>query len=200
MVFHTNKIAGILLAAGSSRRFGEDKLRYAISQNETVAVQSCRNLLAGVDKVLAVIRPGSEVLAELLEKAGASITICPDAEQGMGTSLAYGVSIVPDAYGWLIALADMPWIQPATIGKVADAIRKGTAIAAPVWHGQKGHPVGFSRIFREELMALAGDSGAKSLLLKYSAQIHYLDCNDPGVLRDIDVPSDLTEQKEAAKR
>jgi len=192
MVLHTNKVAGILLAAGASRRFGEDKLRYAISQNESIAVQSCRNLLAGTDKVLAVIRPGAEALAELLEKTGASVTVCPNAEQGMGLSLAYGVGCIPEAYGWLIALADMPWIKPATVGKVCDAIRSGAAVAAPVWQGQKGHPVGFSRIFRNELMALDGDSGAKSLLIKYSSQIQYLDCNDPGVLRDIDVPSDLT--------
>jgi molybdenum cofactor cytidylyltransferase len=195
-----DKIEGILLAAGYSRRFGSDKLRYAIPQNEPVAVQSCRNLLAGTDKVLAVIRPGAEALAELLEKTGASIAICPDAEQGMGTSLAYAVSSLAKADGWLIALADMPWIRPSTICKVSEAIRTGATIAAPFWQEQRGHPVGFSRIFRDELMALTGDSGAKKLLEKYSSQIQRLDCDDPGVVRDIDVPSDLTEQPGVQKK
>lgn len=185
-------IQGILLAAGFSRRFGGDKLHYLMPQNEAVAVQSCRNLLAGVDKVLAVIRPDAEALGQLLQKTGATVAICPNAEQGMGTSLAYGVSVAPEAYGWLIALADMPWIQTSTICKVADSVRSGASISVPVWQGKRGHPVGFSRIFRDELMALSGDSGAKKLLEKYSAQIHDLDCNDSGMLRDIDIPADIS--------
>ncbi len=160
--------------------------------DETVAAQSCRNLIAGTDRVLAVIRPDAGTLVELLERAGASVHICQNAKQGMGTSLAYGVSIAPEAYGWLIALADMPWIKPSTICKISDSIRRGAVIAAPIWQGQRGHPVAFSRIFREELIALNGDLGAKNLLKKYSSQIQYIDCNDPGILRDIDVPSDLS--------
>lgn len=188
-----DKIAGILLAAGFSKRFGHDKLCYPMPGNEPVAVQSCRNLIAGTDMVFAVIRPDAGILSELLEKNGASVQICPNAKQGMGASLAYGISIAPEAYGWLIALADMPWIKPITIRKVSDSIRMGATIAAPVWQGQRGHPVAFSKIFREELMALDGDSGAKNLLTKYSHQIQYIDCNDPGILRDIDVPSDLNK-------
>jgi len=191
-----DKIVGILLAAGSSQRFGSDKLCSVMINNEPIAVKSCRNLLAGTDKVLAVIRPGAEALAKMLEKTGASITICPDAEQGMGTSLAYAVSSLPDAYGWLVALADMPWILPATIGNVSKAIRTGAKIAAPFWQGQRGHPVGFSSVYRPELMALTGDSGAKKLLEQYQAQIQRLDCYDPGVTRDIDEPSDLIGQPE----
>ncbi len=182
---------GILLAAGKSSRFGGDKLRYPITQNKSVAVQSCLNLIAGTDKVLAVIRPGAEILAELLENTGATVVICPNAEQGMGTSLAYGVSCLPEAHGWLIALADMPWIQTSTICKVAYSVRSGASISVPVWQGKRGHPVGFSRVFRDELIALSGDSGAKKLLEKYSTQIHELDCKDSGVLRDIDIPADL---------
>jgi molybdenum cofactor cytidylyltransferase len=110
-------IVGILLAAGASRRFGADKLTHILPNGELVAVQACRNLLAGTDSVLAVVRPGGERLATLLQAEGADVMICANAEQGMSKSLIFGVGARPEATGWLIGLADMPWIAPTTIGK-----------------------------------------------------------------------------------
>jgi len=59
-------VIGILLAAGSSQRFGSDKLMQTLPGNDLVAVHACRNLLIGVDSVLAVVRPGHQVLAKCL--------------------------------------------------------------------------------------------------------------------------------------
>lgn len=109
----------------------------------------------------------------------------------MGASLAYGINARPNAKAYLIALADMPWIQPITISQVANALKSGAAIAVPHYQGKNGHPVGFSADFRRELLALTGDSGARKILEKYPAQIQRIACNDPGILRDVDVPSDI---------
>ena len=185
-------ITAILLAAGASRRFGGDKLAQVLPGGDTVAAQACRRLLAASDEVVAVLRPHSEILATQLQAVGARVVICPAAEQGMGTSLAFGVQNSPDASAWVVALADMPWIQPATVARVADALRSGATIAAPVWQGRRGHPVGFSSALRDELLELQGDQGAKSVLQTHSQQIRLLACNDPGILQDIDLPSDLT--------
>ncbi|WAK00497.1 nucleotidyltransferase family protein [Methylobacter sp. YRD-M1] len=184
-------IIGILLAAGASRRFGADKLTHILPDGGQIAVHACRNLLAGTDGVLAVVRPGSEELAARLQAEGAEVRICADAEQGMGMSLAFGIRARPEAAGWLVALADMPWIMPATIRRVADEIRLGTLIAAPCWQGQRGHPVGFSQVLGPDLAALNGDAGAKSVVQAHLEQLCLVDCNDPGVLRDIDKPQDL---------
>jgi len=184
-------IVGILLAAGASRRFGADKLTHILPDGDLVAVRACRNLLAGTDGVLAVVRPGCEWLAAQLQDEGAEVRICADAEQGMSASLVFGVRARFQAAGWLIALADMPWIAPTTIRKVADALRLGATIAAPCWQGRRGHPVGFSQILGAELAALNGDEGAKAVVQAYLEQLHLVDCNDSGVLRDIDKPEDL---------
>ncbi len=184
-------IIGILLAAGASRRFGADKLTHILPDGDQVAVLACRNLLAGTDGVLAVVRPGNEELAARLQAEGAEVRICNNAEQGMGASLAFGIRARPEAAGWLVALADMPWIMPATIRKVADALRLGAFIAAPCWQGQRGHPVGFSHILGPDLAALDGDAGAKSVIQTHLEQLRLVDCNDPGVLWDIDKPQDL---------
>jgi molybdenum cofactor cytidylyltransferase len=186
-----NPIVGILLAAGASRRFGSDKLTRSLPDGDPVAVRACRNLLAGTDRVLAVVRPGSEKLAALLQTEGAEIRVCADAEQGMGASLGFGIRACPEAAGWLIALADMPWIEPVTIRKVADALRSGTAIAAPCWQGRRGHPVGFAHALGPELAVLSGDEGAKAVIQAHLDQLRLIDCADSGVLRDIDKPEDL---------
>jgi len=184
-------IVGVLLAAGASQRFGANKLTQCLPDGELVAVRACRHLLAGTDGVLVVVRPGSEALAAQLQAIGAQVRVCADASQGMGTSLAFGISACSEADGWVVALADMPWIAPATIIKVADSLRSGALIAAPLWQGQRGHPVGFSGVLGGELAALHGDTGAKALIQSHQEQLHLVDCNDPGVLWDIDRPDDL---------
>lgn len=186
-----SSIVGILLAAGASRRFGTDKLTQRLPNGDCVAVQACRTLLTGSDQVLAVIRPDAERLGSLLQAEGAKVRICHDAEQGMGVSLAFAIRACPEATGYLITLADMPWIQPATIQKVAEAIRSGALLAAPCWQDRRGHPVGFSNTLKSELTVLHGDSGAKSVIQAHSHQLQRIECNDAGVLRDIDTPNDL---------
>ncbi len=190
-----SSIIGILLAAGASRRFGADKLTHILPNGDLVAVRACRNLLAGTDNVLAVVRPGGERLAALLQAEGAEVQVCADTEQGMSASLVFGVRARPEAAGWLIALADMPCIAPMTIRKVADALRLGATIAAPTWQGRRGHPVGFAHALGPELAALSGDEGAKAVIQTYLEQLQLIDCDDSGVLQDIDKPEDLKPNK-----
>ena len=187
----TGVIAGILLAAGNGRRFGGHKLLEPLRDGTPVAVAAARNLRAGTDWTLAVVRPGDRRLEQLLRAAGLDIEYCADAEGGMGASLARGVTATAEADGWLIALADMPFIQPQTIRAVARMIRRGSAIAAPMCRGRRGHPVGFSRGFGHALASLWGDAGARHLLRRRAALLDLLPTDDIGIHIDIDTPQDL---------
>jgi molybdenum cofactor cytidylyltransferase len=109
-----SQIVGILLAAGVSRRFGSDKRLQPLADGTPMALVAARNLAAACRRCILVIRPDDTALAQLLSEAGLETVVCPDAEQGMGHSLAAGVAASADATGWLVALADMPYIQPAT--------------------------------------------------------------------------------------
>jgi molybdenum cofactor cytidylyltransferase len=109
----------------------------------------------------------------------------------MGASLAAGVAALPVDRAVVVALADMPWIEPTTIARVADAVRNGAVVAAPFHDGQRGHPVGFAPSLRDELLALAGDDGARSVLARHRASLVRIDVDDAGVLRDVDRPSDM---------
>ncbi len=184
-------IIGILLAAGSSSRFGEDKLLAVIPGLGAVATSSARSLRPAVDRALAVVRPGNPELLELLTHEDVRISVFPGAKDGMGASLAHGVAEEPLASGWVIALADMPFVRPQTVARITARLRAGALIAAPILRGRRGHPVGFNKILLPELMALTGDEGARSVLARHQPEIDLVECDDPGILLDIDSPADL---------
>jgi len=189
-------IRGILLAAGYSKRFGSNKLLQALPAGSThagmpIALAAAHHLLEVLPESLAVVRPRAQKLGALLRDAGCNTVVCKNASEGMGTSLATGVRAAPEADGWVVVLADMPFILPDTIRSVAQALRAGAAIAAPSFRGERGHPVGFARRFYPELSALRGDEGARLLLAQHPESIVLLEVEDRGVLRDIDKPSDL---------
>lgn len=90
---------------------------------------------------------------------------------------------------WLIALGDMPHVAPATLLALRDALAAGAPIAVPVHDGQRGNPVGFNRTHLDALLALRGEQGARRLL--QTCPVTEVAVDDPGILRDIDTPSDL---------
>jgi molybdenum cofactor cytidylyltransferase len=191
-------ITGILLAAGSGTRFGGGKLlaplsaaSHGVAAGTSIGVAACFHLAAALPRVVALVRPRDTALREQLRATGAEVIECDRAHEGMGATLASGVAAAADATGWVVALADMPWIAPATIEAVAAALRDGASIAAPVHAGQRGHPVGFAAPWFSELVALTGDEGARSVIARYGAAVQAIEVDDPGVLRDVDRREDL---------
>ena len=184
-------VVGILLGAGSATRFGGAKLLAPLPDGTPIGVAALKNLAAAVDAVVAVVRPGDDALANVFAAHRARVTACPRAAEGMGVSLAWGIRAAPVAAGWIIALADMPWIDPATIARIAEALEHGSALVAPEYLGTRGHPVGMAGRFYGELAALSGDHGAKRVLAAHASALELIVVNDAAVLRDIDTPDDL---------
>lgn len=185
-------IVSILLAAGASRRFGGNKLLAPLPDGTPIVVASARAVAAAGIPVVAVVRSGDAAVAQLLSAVpGVCVSPCPDAAAGMGRSLAHGVAETPNAAGWLIALADMPWLRPEDAAAVARALESGASMAAPVHQGRRGHPVGFSVCWRAELLSLTGDRGAQDLVRSHEDLVTLIPIVDPGVVRDVDQPADL---------
>lgn len=184
----------MLLAAGRGGRFGGDKLLAHLSDGTPIGVAAARRLVGVLPHSVAVLRPGDKILASLLAAEGLRIVVNPNADGGMGTSLACGVAAV-EADGWVIALADMPAIQSTTIQAVAEALTVGAPLVAPVYHGQRGHPIGFARRFQAALTALTGDRGGRDILARHSNELRLIEVDDPGVLVDIDHAADIVVEE-----
>ena len=184
---------GILLAAGRGRRFDPDglqnKLLQALADGEAVAVHSARHLSQALDRILIVVHPDARDLQTLLASKNFATTICENATAGMGHSLAHAIAQSADACGWIIALADMPHVKSSTIAALDAAICDGANIAVPINQGKRGNPVGFSSRYRNALLQLHGDRGARHLLI--DADVIEVAVDDAGIFLDIDVPLDL---------
>jgi molybdenum cofactor cytidylyltransferase len=179
-------VVGILLAAGAATRFGGGKLLQPLADGTPLGVAAARNLAAAVSRTIAVVRPGDDELAALLRPVVGAVVVCELAPLGMGHSIACAVAATRDGGGWIVALADMPLIRPASIRLVAQCLDDGAAIVTPFHAGQRGHPVGFSQRFGKQLEALSGDSGGRDLIRAHADEVVRLDCDDPGILADVD--------------
>lgn len=202
------RCAAILLAAGRGRRFDptghQDKLLQAGAGTlKCVAARACASLAGATDAVLAVVRPEASIaLTEALQAEGASVTVCEQADLGMGHSLAHAVREArlrwPTLEALLVMPADMPWVKISSALAVVQTLNSQprSGIVVPVTpEGVRGHPVGFDRRHFDALESLQGDAGARHLLQSEAVQRVVLD--DPGIMRDVDTPQDLTQAPES---
>ena len=181
----------LALAAGKARRFGSDK-RLARLPDGRYCIEAFLDQLADSDLPLLVcLDPADNEVAELLSARGCPHLPCPRAAEGMGGTLAQGITLLPDWDGVLVALADMPWIAADTYRIVASQLTPDI-ICIPTYHGERGHPVGFGRQFFDLVAALTGDAGAREIVDKHSSSIRQIAVADPAIRRDVDVPEDLT--------
>lgn len=184
---------GILLAAGFSRRFGAlDKLSQRLPDGELMAMTAAKHLIQALPQSIAVVKHDDIELAANFKKIGLQVVYCAPTANSMAESLVTGVravSLLP-AKGCVIALADMPFIQPTTITQVADALTPN-GIVVPIFEQQRGHPVAFAREYYPYLLETTGDNGAKAIVQRFADHIKLLPCDDVGILQDIDTPEML---------
>lgn len=185
----------LVMAAGYSRRYreqnGQHKLlvRHQVCGNLSLLAHTLRLATAACGKqVNVVLRPEDHALIETARGYHCGITLLES--DSLGDSIAAGVAAQPGRSGWLVMLADMPWLQLSTVKRVRQALAFAD-IVRPQWKLQVGHPVGFSANVREALLNLQGQEGARSILS--GAPPLLLQVDDPGCVRDVDLPGDWAE-------
>ena len=187
----TRKAAALILAAGQGRRFGSDKRRATGPWTGPLLHHVLGLYRPLFDSLAVVTGPDDPFGEEACRLFSAHRVVNPEAERGMGVSLAKGAEwlIAEDVGCAVVGLADMPWIRPQTIEAVSAAGLGGGRPVAPAFEGKPGFPRALPAALFPDLLKLTGDRGAGAVI-DWSRAL-WLDCGDPGILRDIDEPEDV---------
>ncbi|CAI2055587.1 2-C-methyl-D-erythritol 4-phosphate cytidylyltransferase [Serratia fonticola] len=181
----------VITAAGRGERFiqagGSGNKLNALLQGKTVFEHTLQQALASGLPVQVVTRPENLPVQQACAAHQVPCTLL--ASGGLGESIAAGVAATADWDGWLIHLADMPFVSPQIFVQVAAALSQHS-IVRPSFQHYPGHPVGFTAILRKQLCALHGDNGARELLRSHG-EVYLLHLDQPGIVQDIDLPSQL---------
>ena len=140
------------------------------------------------EHLTVVMRPEDAELAAHL--AGIGVTYAEQAHLGMGQSLSAGIRALHPVDFVFVGLADMPFLKIDTLRELVGVMEPldDDAIVQPVYRSTPGHPVGFGRAHFDALSKLTGDVGAKAVVAAERTYLRQVIVDDPGVIRDVDVP------------
>jgi len=177
----------VVLAAGAGTRFGGAKLTSPWRGGRLIDGAVAAALSGPVRTVTVVVGADPAVAQALDRDPRLRLAHAIDHAQGMAASLRAGIAALPaDTAGAFVFLGDMPLIPTDILRPLALALAQGAPAAAPLWEGRRGHPVLFSSTLFPDLLALAGDLGAKSILDGLEGRLALVESPDEGVLFDVD--------------
>jgi len=180
-----HKVAGIILAAGESRRMGRPKALLPFRGGTFLSV------LAGTfanfcDPVIAIFGFDAENVRKSAPP-GVLPVVNPNYRDGMLTSLQAGLRACGDSFdAVLFTLVDHPAIKQETISAL---LGTDAAITIPRFRGRRGHPVFISREICQGYLSEPADSKVRDIIDRHAGLIRYVDVDDAGICDDIDDPA-----------
>jgi molybdenum cofactor cytidylyltransferase len=183
-------VAGIVLAAGASRRLGRPKPLLVLAGQTLLARAVAAQLEAGLDPVVVVLGHAADEVrasAGLPADARLRIVVNPDWGEGMASSLLSGLEACDDADAVVLALADQPDTDAARVRAVVEAWDGEAPLVVPEADGRPSHPVLFAKAVYGELRALRGDVGGRAVVERHRASAIRVPLP---ALRDVDTEDD----------
>ncbi len=196
MIASSKKIAGIILAAGTSSRMGRTKQMLPYEGTTILGTVIKCALASDLDTVILVL--GHEAAAirdqldEQLDLKKVEILINPHYRQGQSTAIVAGTNQLSNDFdAAMFLLGDQPLISKNLINLLVQKAGQNTGrIIIPYYKEQRGNPVTFDKTLFPELTSLKADTGARVLFKKHAADISRIEVDDPGILTDIDTLQD----------
>lgn len=187
----------ILLAAGFSRRFGDNKLLHAVdgipmylrAAELLLELKEKRRDIAGIWAVTQY----PEIRAEL-EKRGIAVVMNYHSERGLSSSLKEGLQAAlkkktGEKTAFCFFMGDQPYLKANTVSRLLDMYpASGKGIARICFQGKPGNPAVFSQDYVPELLALAGDQGGRRIICRHPEDLWEMEAEDGRELLDLDWP------------
>lgn len=187
-------VAGLILASGMSRRFGEEnKLLVELGGIPVIRHTVAAYAKADLRPLVVVVGHDAERVAAALGGLGLTLVPNPDFDQGQSRALVRGVrALPPETAAAVIGVADQPYLNAGLIRALVERhTESGAPLVVPRYGGRRGNPVLFSAALFSELLEVEGDRGGRPVILAHAGEITWLDVPDvmPGL--DLDTPADL---------
>jgi molybdenum cofactor cytidylyltransferase len=189
-------IAGLLLAAGGAKRFGAQKL-LAPLEGAALVCHAALHLADAVDELVIVVGSEAELVRGALHDVPAVVVENTGWRQGIASSIRCGIAALPTStQAVIVALGDEPRIDSESMRLVtARWVASRAPIVSARYRGRRGHPVLFDRCVFDELSALDGDSGARTVIERRADDVVYVDV-DAERPADVDTTDDLERMSE----
>lgn len=186
-------IAGIVLASGSSRRFGTaNKLVLSVDGQPIVRRVVSAYLHAQLSPILVVVGHDADAVVERLADLPVTPVHNPDYSLGQSRALVRGVEALPEQIAAaVIGVADQPFLSGAIVRRLVATFRQtGAPLVVPRYGGRRGNPVLFDRALFPELRSVTGDRGGRVVLERHKEAAIWVDIQDPSAAQDVDTVED----------
>ena len=189
--------AGIVLAAGTSIRFGSLKPLFKLGNGTILSMVIDAAVKSDLDRIILVLGYRSdEIITNIghhLHDPRLRTVINPRYQDGMSSSIQCGLNEIMDEFpSVMIIMGDHPLLDSATINILLDRFRASDKdICMPAYKGNRGLPVCFGKRFFTDLMDITGDIGARKIIQKNPEHVLTVEIENPDCFLDVDTKSDL---------
>lgn len=185
----SKKVAGVILAAGGSSRFGEIKQLLPWKNKNIINTVVETAALAGLDPILVVLGANAGLIQASLDNETIQVVTNPDWDKGQSTSLKAGVAAIRQTVdGVLFLLCDQPHLTLNLVNAVVEEGLRSGKVVTPIIDDRRANPVYFPASCFPLFDSLEGDAGGRQII---SACPHTtLPWLDDWMARDIDTPED----------
>lgn len=191
MALLKSEVAGVILAAGLSTRFGGQKLTAPLAGRPLAFWAIEAALASRLGRVVLVTRPeAAQEFAGRFPKL--DMVLNHQAREGQASSLRLGLEALGSGHGHaLFLLADQPLITTEQINSFVATAEAGRDLAALAGAEFFSPPALFASRFWDDLQRLQGDAGGRSIFDKHGDQAAFLPPAFPLAGLDVDTPEQL---------